>query len=723
MKKITRILCFVIVLVMVASCAVATVSAGSAYQTYTYSISGYPLLSPDAYTPDKTIDSDYMGLDVAISGASDLETDSNNNVYIADTKNNRIVCLDRYYKLRFTIDSFVNSEGVPQTLKEPEGVFITDKYIWVCDTGNARIVVFNLDGSFDRIIAAPKSNLFESDSVYKPIALAVDQYERIFVVSSTTTEGIIVMTETGEFTGFIGAQAVTVSAWDALWKKFQTEDQKESQAQVVSSEYNNISIDSNGFVYVTTSTVDSGALEGSIIPYATAKAGGGYSGTYMPVKMLNTNGQEIMKRNGFWPPVGEVAYSKVAYDDDDISGVSTIVDVAIGQEGTWSIIDQKRSKVYTYDDNGSLLFAFGDIGSMMGNITKNGLAAITYQDSAMLMLDKQASKVIVYKRTEYGDILIEALKAENEQDFDLAINYWAEVLQRNSNFDAAYVGIGQAMYRNGEYEQSLEQFEAAYDTDNWSKSYKEIRKEWMSDFFILLIVIIVAAIAAFVLFFKFVGKVNKKALHSGKKKTYGQELAYGFYLIFHPFDGFWDLKHEKRGSVRAALTYVAITVVAFFYQGIGSGYLSNPNGDYSTLLSQALSVIVPLALFIIANWCLTTLFDGEGSLKDVFIASSYSLVPLPLIIIPTTIFANFATLDELDIVNVLYVVALIWVGMLLFFGTMVTHDYAMGKNVLTIAGTLVGMIFIMFIAILFSSLVGKMISLVTSIVSEIQYRL
>ena len=72
------------------------------------------------------------------------------------------------------------------------------------------------------------------------------------------------------------------------------------------------------------------------------------------------------------------------------------------------------------------------------------------------------------------------------------------MLKRNSNFDAAYVGIGQAMYLNGEYEESLEYFESAYDTENWSKSFQEIRRIWMSDYFLLLIVIIVAIIVAFI---------------------------------------------------------------------------------------------------------------------------------------------------------------------------------------------------------------------------------
>ncbi len=716
MKKFTKILCLIFAFVMVASAMTAVASAGSAYQTYTYSIAGYPLLSPDAYTPDTVIDSEYMGLTTPISGASDLLTDDQNNVYIADTKNNRIVCLDRYFKLRFEISEFKNGQGVKDKFSEPEGVFVTEKNIWVCDTGASRLVVFDREGNFDRIIDAPESTLFEDAAIYRPVAVAVDQYDRIFVVSSTTQEGIIVMTETGEFTSFIGAQAVTVSAWDAIWKKFQTEEQQAQQSSAVSSEFNNITVDENGFIYVTTSSINEGSVQSAI-------EGKVANGTYMPVKMLNTNGEEIMKRNGFWPPAGEINYAKRGFSEEDIVGISTIVDVAVGQEGTWSIIDQKRSKIYTYDDNGSLLFAFGDIGTMLGNITKNGLAAITYQDDKMLVLDKQASKIVVYKRTEYGDILIDALAAENDQEFERAIGHWTEILQRNSNFDAAYVGIGQAMYRNGEYAESLEQFEAAYDTENWSKSFKEIRKEWMSDFFILLIIIIVAVIAAFILFFKFVNKVNKKATHSGKKKTFGQELAYGFHLMFHPFDGFWDLKHEKRGSVRAAIVYVAITVVAFYYQGIGSGYLSNPEGLYSSIFSQALSVVVPLALFVVANWCLTTLFEGEGSLKDIFIASGYSLLPLPLLIIPSSIYANFATIEELDIVSMFVTIAFVWLGLLLFFGTMITHDYTMGKNIITIGGTLVGMIFIMFVAILFSTLVGKMITLVTDIVSEIQYRL
>ena len=713
MKTSAKILCGLFVIIMLASCVIMGVSASSAYQTYTYSISGYALYSPDAYTADPTIiTSKYMGLTTELNNPSDLVTDDKGNVYIADAGNNRIVCLNRYYKQNFIINSFVNDKGVKDSLSAPQGVFITKDRIWVCDTGKGRIVVFDRNGEFVKIIEAPTSNLFGDNSLYKPVAIAVDQYNRLFVVSSGTYQGIIVMTENGEFTGFIGAQATTLTAWEIIWRRFQNDDQKAQQEENVSTEFNNITIDADGFIYVTTSGIDAASVEGAITSKST-------DGKYMPVKMLNTNGDEIMRRNGFWPPAGEVDFSSLT--KDDITGASTITDVAVGPEGTWSIIDEKRQRIYTYDSNGNLLFAFGDKGTMIGNL--EGIEAITYQDDKMLVLDKTTKSITVFNRTDYGDILISAIAAENDRDFTLAINQWTEVLKRNSNFDAAYVGIGQAMYLNGEYEESLEYFEAAYDTENWSKSFQEIRRIWMADYFLVLILIIVAIIAAFIICSKFINKVNKKATTSGKKKTFGEELAYGFYVILHPFDGFWDLKHEKRGSVRASIVFIAVTILAFFYQSIGQGYLMNPEGTYASIWVQVIGVLVPLFLFIISNWCLTTLFEGEGSFKDIFIACSYSLVPVPLLLIPVTLLSNVCTNAEIDIIGFISTLSFIWLGILIVFGTQVTHDYTMGKNIITIAGTLVGMVFIMFLALLFSTLVGKMVSLITNIITEIRYRI
>ena len=716
-----KILCLAFALVMVMTAFVMPTAASSAYQTYVYDIHGFAMHSPDAYTAIMNVDSDDMGLEVPISNPGDMITDLDMNVYIADTGNNRIVVLDRYYKEKFTISTFSNDQGVPDSLTEPQGVFVSepnDKYgklIWVCDTSSNRIVVFDEFGNFFKIIEQPESSLFDDDSVYKPVAMAVDAYNRLYVVSSTTYQGIIVMTDEGEFTGFIGAQAVAISAWDIIWRRFQTDEQRAQSETLVSTEFNNIALNRDkGLVYVTTSTIDDGNVDGAI-------QGGSKAGTYSPVKLLNANGTEIMRRNGFWMPAGEVDYVNMSNDPDDKVGVSRIIDAAVGPLDTWSIIDEKRNRIYTYDFNGNLLFAFGDEGSMLGNLSS--IEAISYQDTNMLILDKSNNNITVFQRTEYGDILLSAIAAESTQDFDLAINLWTEVLKRNSNFDSAYVGIGQAMYRNKDYENSLSYFESAYDTTNWSNSYKEIRKEWMSTYFLLLIAIIVAIIVGVLLFFRLMNKINRKTATSGKKRTFGQEIAYGFYVIFHPFDGFWDLKHEKRGSVRGAIFFILLAIATFYYQAIGQGYLLDQFDSLASVWAQVLGVLVPLFLFVVANWCLTTLFEGEGSFKDVFVATSYCLVPLPLLIIPATIYSNFCITTEVDIIGFIGTLAFIWLGLLVFFGTMVTHDYSMGKNVITFLGTIIAMVFIMFIAVLFTTLIGKIVSLITNIVTEIQYRI
>lgn len=729
-------------------------SASAPYQTYTYSIDGKALYSPDAYTPVKSIDAAYMGIadeeimkeyypslyskyksgdktsteafkeKLTISSPSDLETDDQQNVYIADTDNNRIIVLDRYYKLKFIIESFVNEQGISDGLTAPQGVFITsDKTvngelvpgrIFVCDTNANRIVTFDRDGNFLAVIPQPESELFEDGAVYKPVAVAVDQYDRMYVVSSTTYQGIIVMTDTGEFTGFIGAQKATVGLWDIIWRRFQTEEQRALSEQIVSTEFNNISINSDGFIYVTTSSIEEASVQSAITSKST-------SGDYAPVKMLNAAGDEIMRRNGFYPPSGEVDMNKVSVTDT-ITGPSTVVDVAVGPEGTWSIIDSKRSKTFTYDYDGNLLFAFGDSGRQLGNISSKGLAAITYQGDTMLLLDKTSESFSVFQRTEYGDILITALAHQNNREYDKSIEDWTEILKRNSNFDTAYIGIGNALYRSGDYEGAISYYQAAYDVSNYSNAYKEIRKEWISKYILLIPVFVIVVVFLWSKFMKFAKKVNKRVATSGDKRTYGQELLYVFHLMFHPFDGFWDLKHEKRGSVRAGATILGITLLGFYYQNIGQGYILNPQGEYSTIFATMLSVLVPLALWVVANWCLTTLFEGEGSFKDIFIASTYSLAPLPLLMIPATIASNVVISDEADIISLLVTFAFIWTGILLFFGMMVTHDYSLGKNFGTTLGTILGMVIIMFVALLFSTLLGKLVSFVTNIVTEIQYR-
>ncbi len=744
MKKATTLLCIVFAVIMILA---LPLSASSAYHTYTYSISGTALRSPDAYTPDKKIDAEYMGLTdvnklkelypaatdtqleemakLPMSNLSDIEVDEFGNIYIVDkSEAGRIIILDRYYKLKNIISDFKTKSGNSDSLKNPQGVFITTSKnvngveeagkIYVCDTGNRRILVFSLEGEFQKVIESPRSDVVKIE-VFNPRSLAVDKYNRLYVVT-TAEEGIMVMTEDGEFTGYIGAQKVVVSFWDKFWRRFQTDEQKENSIGYVPTLFNNITL-AGDFVYATID-LDEGRIESGI----TSKS---KSGDNAPVKLLNASGEELMRRNGFFPPAGEVDFkSTEVATGEGISGASKIVDVAVGPYQTWSIIDNKRSKVFTYDFDGNLLFAFGDKGNLLGNISANSLSGVVYQGTNMLLLDSSKDgSFTVYKRTEYGDVLLSAIEKQSNRRYDEAIEDWTKVLMRNSNFDAAYIGIGNALYRNYDYEGAIEQYKSAYDTANYSLAYKELRQQWISKYIWTIPLFVVALVLVLSKFAKITKKINKRAETSAAKRTYIEELLFAFHLILHPFDGFWDLKHEKRGSVRAGTTILAATILVFYYQSVGIGYISNPQQTYMSLFGAVTAVGVPLALWILGNWCLTTLFDGEGSMKDIYIASTYSLLPLILTIIPATIASNFVVDSELKMIGLIGTIGFIWLGMLLFFGTMVIHDYTIGKNVSTVIATLAAMVCIMFIAILFSTLLGKLVGFVTNIVTELQYRM
>ena len=358
---------------------------------------------------------------------------------------------------------------------------------------------------------------------------------------------------------------------------------------------------------------------------------------------------------------------------------------------------------------------------MLGNIQK--MSAIAYQDSNMLILDSTAKSVTLYSRTDYGDTLITALQNEIDRNYDAAVEDYQNILQRNSNFDSAYIGIGKALYRQGKYDESMKMFKSAYEVTNYSNAFKMQRQQWANKYFIIIPIVVVVLLVLLVKFFGYANKVNKSVTTSSGKRTFKQEVMYAFHLIFHPFDGFWDLKHEKRGSLRGALFYLVLALIAICYNSVGRAYIFNPRASYASMFMTCISLLVPVLLWVAANWCLTTLFDGEGSIKDIFIATCYSLVPLILFMIPATAITNVLTLSEASIYSMLMTLGWVWVGILIFFGTMVTHDYSLMKNVITTIGTVVGMAFIMFCGVLFSTLLVKMVNFISGIVTEISYRM
>jgi sugar lactone lactonase YvrE/tetratricopeptide (TPR) repeat protein len=702
------------------------------YTSYTYDVFGEMTESPHAYVPHSFINSETIAATIneanvhngkyttesfgSLGNIGDIFVDDLGHLYLADITNNRIVCLDENYNLRLIVSSFVNENGVPDSLEKPQGVYVTKSEIFVADTGNSRIVIFDKLGNFQCIVSEPDNEVIPDKSVYTPVAVSVDKAGRIYVVSSTTNYGVISMNRDSSFNGFIGAQKVTYSLFQYMWRMFQTDEQLAKTDKYVPTEYNNLTIDKDGFIYVTTDSID----EASQINAITSRS---KTSNYAPIKKLNPSGTDVLVRGGFYPPSGEVTINSASNVENSISGPSKIVDVALGPSGTWSIIDKKRSKVFTYDEQGNLLYIFGDVGTQLGQINTNGLTAIAYQGTKILLLDYTTSTITVYKRTAYGDLIVEALQSKLDREYDKVVDYYIEILRSNNNFDSAYIGIAQSYYQDSNYGQAMDLYKYAYDTTNYSAAFTKFRKEWIEERVWMVPVFIVVVAVVFSAFSKYRKKVNLRGQKMKEKRTLMEEFLYVYHIMYHPFDGFWDLKHEKRGSVKGATLIFVLTVLGYLYNAVGQGYLYNPYFEGISPLTQILSVVLPVALWVISNWCLTTLFDGEGSLKDVYITTCYALMPAFICIVISTILSNVLTLDESTILGFVSSLGLIWSGALIFFGMMVIHDYSIGKNIITSLGTIVGMALIMFIGILFTTLIQKVFFLGYNIYVEISYRM
>ena len=710
MKRISKILTLIFCFVLLAGFAMQLSAAAAPYETYTYSIEGEILTSPHAYTPSAAITSYEMNMQTPLNGAKDIFVDENNKIYISDSGNNRVVVCDPDFMYEFEISSFINENGVQDSLSDPRGLFVNSDTIYVCDWQNSRIVLFDLEGNFKSIVEAPTADVMGTDTVFRPQAVAVNSSGTMYIVSSTTYSGIIALNPDGSFQSFLGAQKTTVSLAVRIRRMIFPNVVTESY---ISTPYQNLTLDDEGLVWATIIFDDE---EAELL--ASAIQSNAKTSTYAPVKRLNAKGDDVMVRNGFAMPAGERVFDTMGTYAKAL-GPSELVDIAMGPNGMWSVLDSKRSKIYTYDNEGNLLFAFGDQGKQLGNLSTP--TAITYCGSDIYVLDSTLNSITIFKRTDYGDVINQALYHNSIREYSAAYEDWQDILRRNINFDAAYVGIGKNLYSQGQYEEAMEYYKKAWEQTNYSVAFKSYRKEVVEKYILLIIVVVVAVIILLAKFFKYVGKKNKAGEVKTGKRTLWEEFLFGFHVILHPFDGFWDLKHEKRGSVRGAFCILAFTIVAVMYNMVGSAYLFG-GGQQINFLSPIMIVLAPLLLWCVANWCLTTLFDGEGSFKDIFIATSYALLPLPLIYIPTTILTNFLSLSEAEFVTLFVAIAYIWTGALIFFGSMTTHGYSMGRNIAITLFTIVGMIFILFIILLFTNLIQRMVSFVSEIITEISYR-
>ncbi|MCQ2450270.1 MAG: YIP1 family protein, partial [Clostridia bacterium] len=486
------------------------------------------------------------------------------------------------------------------------------------------------------------------------------------------------------------------------------EEQLARSESYVPVEFSNLTIDAKGFVYVTCGDIDTYSLYSAIKSRSTES-------TYAPIKKLNPSGKDVLKRKGFFPPVGEIQFN--AYGGSGGSQ-SNIAEVALLDNNMYVLLDNAHNKLFFYDSSGDLLYAFGGAGDSIGLYTT--LASVAFKGDEMFCLDSADLTITVSKKTEYGKLLDKVIGLQEARQYDETKKMWNSIISKNNNFDIAYLGIGKVNLEKGNYKEAMEYFRLIGNKDYYAKAYNLYREEFLAKYGIYIFFAVIAIVLLLIKLFMAISRFNSKRLEEPARGKFGDELLFGFYTIVHPFGGYYALKHEKRGSVRAATVFWVLTGISSVVSTLGACYLQR--GDNPSLIGALSNTVFPLLLWCISNMCFTSLMDGKGSFKDVYIAVGYSTVPYVMLMIPCTLISYVLVSDELAILSLVTGLALYWSIGLVLLGMMTVHDYSFGKNIIVTILTIIGIAFILFILLIFFNLIGRVQALIVNVINEISYR-
>lgn len=426
------------------------------YESYTYSTATGKeeyVYSPAPFIADSFMDGNTMGTE--LGRPSDFAFDSEGRMYLIDSSLNKLVILDAGGKLEREITGF-DHDGQPDTFSGPRGFYLTeDGRLYICDTDNQRVVVLDNTGALQKIYTCPDSPLLAENYEFKPSKIGVDVSGTMYIVNTNEYSGLMKLTADGTFVGFIGSNKAVVNPVLRIWKSLMSETQQEQLVSFVPIEYENIAMDDYGFLYaVSASTSET-----------------------TPVKRLNLSGVDILIRSGYVDVAGDVLYQE--------GQGSVLVDVCPSENGDYYVLDSNQCRIFAYNQEGYLLYAFGGRGTQIGTFTNP--AALEYQNGKLYVLDEVAATVTVFEKTAYAENITQAGDAYYKGEYEKSAALWNDVLKINAFFELAYLQLGKISLRSGDYEEAMRCFKLGnYRGDTitymtgYNKAFTEYRKKLMS---------------------------------------------------------------------------------------------------------------------------------------------------------------------------------------------------------------------------------------------------
>jgi len=483
-------------LVVILLCSSLTTYAAE-NKNYIYNEYAEAVSAPTGYLCEQVVFGDEIGVG-KLKAPSDLYVDSQNNIYVADSGNNRVLVFDKDFTPLREISTVILN-GEQQTLASPGGVFAAKGLVYICDTANARAIAVDENNEVVRMFLKPETSLLADDFEFKPSKISVNSAGTVFMAVSGIYQGLLQYSDSDEFIGFFGANKVEVTAQviiQNMWKNIFSDEQRESLARTIPTEYTNLYIDDEDMILTATATVNT-----------------------EQIKMLNSAGQNILVYPGSNSGLLQKGYNRSNFGDQQYNNIkgtpqtSVINDINVDEDEVLAVLDNKRGRIFVYDSEQNPLCIFGGKGNQKGYF-KNAVA-IDKCESFYLVADSEMNSITVFKETEYMSLIRKALNEYSLGNYNGSAEYWKKVIDINSSLPVAYKGVGRALLINGDYEEAMEYLQIGDDRFYYSMAVEQYRREFLRDNFIWFVPTVVIGLFVFVKLMKI---LKRLIVNSGKKR-------------------------------------------------------------------------------------------------------------------------------------------------------------------------------------------------------------
>ena len=340
-------------------------------------------------------------------------------------------------------------------------------------------------------------------------------------------------------------------------------------------------------------------------------------------------------------------------------------------------------------------------------------------------MDNARNNIQVLRRTNFAKQVHDALALYNDAKYLEAMDVWENVLQYNSMFDMAHKGIGLAYYMSGDYEKALEKFEISYAKKEYSDAYWEIRNEWLLNNTSTAIVV-VAALFALLFVIKLTNKkfgyLNpvSKAIKRTKQLPFIKEFLYMFYFIKNPADYCYEIRANKRVGILTTIFAIFVLLAIYVVSLFGVGFLfNNTIIEETNLIKELLSLIIPLVAFVVSNYLMSALMEGEGTFRNVFINVVSALTPIIIVYPILIILSNYLTNAEGFLYSFGVIVMVGWSAINVFAAIKETHNYNMKETFTNIFLTIVAMLILILVLVMVFIMIIQVYSFVEGVIKEV----